>query len=258
MTAIGGLGHTLPYLIPEFWTATWIAVVIVFIELWAISWIRYKYMDTPFLKAAFQIAVGGFLVFLTGILIGIGETRDERVDALEAIRDLHATHGHIQEIIIQNFRAKPDTKLADSGEPDLDDLLWTIATARLVLGPDMNIQAPPNLSPGVYQKLIDAGLNDWGGISPVTPDHVNPEAPWPEIARLEQVCASAGRPLVERLTIYPRYIAAEGWLDAAVRPQVLKLADSERLGRDTAWSPGLADASPGTPGAPLGRGPVRR
>ncbi len=111
--------------------------------------------------------------FTTGILIGIGETRDERIDALEAIRDLHAAHGHIQEVIVQNFRAKPDTKLADSEEPDLDDLLWTIATARLILGPDMNIQAPPNLSPGVYQKLIDAGLNDWGGISPVTPDHVN-------------------------------------------------------------------------------------
>ncbi len=115
--------------------------------------------------------------FTTGILIGIGETRDERIDALEAIRDLHAAHGHIQEFIVQNFRAKPDTKLANSEEPDLDDLLWTIATARLILGPDMNIQAPPNLSPGVYRELIDAGLNDWGGISPVTPDHVNPEAP---------------------------------------------------------------------------------
>src|SRR5215472_13952954 len=117
--------------------------------------------------------------FTTGILIGIGETRGERIDALESIRNLHAAHGHIQEVIVQNFRAKPGTKLANSEEPDLDDLLWTIATARLILGPDMNIQAPPNLSPGVYQKLIDAGLNDWGGISPVTPDHVNPEAPWP-------------------------------------------------------------------------------
>src|ERR1700730_3990732 len=115
--------------------------------------------------------------FTTGILIGIGETRDERIDALEAIADLHAAHGHIQEVIVQNFRAKPDTKLANSEEPDLDDLLWTIATARLILGSEMNIQAPPNLSPGVYPRLIAAGLNDWGGISPVTPDHVNPEAP---------------------------------------------------------------------------------
>ena len=146
--------------------------------------------------------------FTTGILIGIGETRDERIDALEAIRDLHAAHGHIQEVIVQNFRAKPDTKLADSEEPDLDDLLWTIATARLVLGPDMNIQAPPNLSPGVYQKLIDAGLNDWGGISPVTPDHVNPEAPWPAIAELARKSADAGKLLVNRLPVYPAYVRA--------------------------------------------------
>src|SRR6202035_155967 len=114
--------------------------------------------------------------FTTGILIGIGETRDERIDALQAIRDLHATHGHIQEVIVQNFRAKPGTKLANSEEPDLDDLLWTLAAARLILGPAMNIQAPPNLSPGVYPRLIAAGINDWGGVSPVTPDHVNPEA----------------------------------------------------------------------------------
>src|SRR5258707_6438125 len=113
--------------------------------------------------------------FTTGILIGIGETRDERIDALEAIADLHAAHGHIQEVIVQNFRAKPDTRLADSEEPDLDDLLWTIATARLILGPDMNIQAPPNLSPGVYQKLIDAGPNDWGATPPSPPVHANPE-----------------------------------------------------------------------------------
>ncbi|HEY4820112.1 MAG TPA: 7,8-didemethyl-8-hydroxy-5-deazariboflavin synthase CofG, partial [Xanthobacteraceae bacterium] len=104
--------------------------------------------------------------FTTGILIGIGETREERIEALQAIRDLHDAHGHIQEVIIQNFRAKPDTKRADADEPDLDDLLWTIATARQILGPDMNIQAPPNLSPGVYPRLIGAGLNDWGGISP--------------------------------------------------------------------------------------------
>ncbi len=154
--------------------------------------------------------------FTTGILIGIGETRDERIDALEAIRDLHAAHGHIQEVIVQNFRAKPDTKLADSEEPDLDDLLWTIAVARLILGPEMNIQAPPNLSPGVYQRLVDAGLNDWGGISPVTPDHVNPEAPWPAIAELARKSADAGKLLVNRLPALPRlrarrrYVAGSG------------------------------------------------
>ena len=129
--------------------------------------------------------------FTTGILIGIGETRAERIEALLAIRDLHDAHGHIQEVIVQNFRAKPDTKRADAAEPDLDDLLWTIAAARLILGPDMNIQAPPNLSPGVYPRLIGAGLNDWGGVSPVTPDHVNPEAPWPAIDELAR--AQRGR-----------------------------------------------------------------
>jgi FO synthase len=116
---------------------------------------------------------------------------------------LHAAHGHIQEVIVQNFRAKPATRPANSDEPDLDDLLWTIATARLILGPRMNIQAPSNLSPGVHQKLIDAGLNDWGGISPVTPDHVNPEAPWSAIAELARESADAGKLLVNRLPVYP-------------------------------------------------------
>src|SRR5246500_1357196 len=165
--------------------------------------------------------------FTTGILIGIGETRDERIDALEAIRDLHAAHGHIQEVIVQNFRAKPDTKLAHSDEPDLDDLLWTIATARLILGPDMNIQAPPNLSPGVYQKLIDAGLNDWGGVSPVTPDHVNPEAPWPAIAELAHKSADAGRLLAP---------------DIATR--VRRMSDTEGFAREDDWAPGNTKPPP--------------
>src|SRR3954452_12263886 len=141
--------------------------------------------------------------FTTGILIGIGETRDERIGALEAIRDLHAAHGHIQEIIVQNFRAKPNTKLSDFEEPDLEDMLWTVATARLILGPDMNIQAPPNLSPGVYQGLIDAGLNDWGGISPVTPDHVTPAPPSPVIPDRARKSPDAGKLLVTRFPVYP-------------------------------------------------------
>src|ERR1700761_5243263 len=165
--------------------------------------------------------------FTTGILIGIGETRDERIDALEAIADLHAAHGHIQEVIVQNFRAKPATKLAHSEEPDINDLLWTIATARLILGPDMNIQAPPNLSPRIYQKLIDAGLNDWGGISPVTPDHVNPEAPWPAIAELARTSADAGKLLVNRLPIYPAHVrAADTWLAPDIATRVRRMSDT--------------------------------
>src|SRR5437879_6342869 len=174
--------------------------------------------------------------FTTGILIGIGETRDERIDALEAIADLHAAHGHIQEVIVQNFRAKLDTRLADSGEPDLDDLLWTIATARLILGPDINIQAPPNLSPGVYQKLIDAGFNDWGGISPVTPDHVNPEAPWPAIAELARKTQLRGKVLVERLAAYPPYcLEPDKWLDPGLQPRVLDASDAHGLAPDPHW-----------------------
>src|SRR5271169_1389205 len=174
--------------------------------------------------------------FTTGILIGIGETRGERIDALEAIRDLHAAHGHIQEVIIQNFRAKPDTKLANSEEPDLDDLLRTIATARLILGPDMNIQAPPNLSPGVYQKLIDAGLNDWGGVSPVTPDHVNPEAPWPAITELAERTAAAGKLLVHRLPIYPSYARdLQKWEDPQLVTSVVQASDSDGYARVETW-----------------------
>src|SRR5207248_1271196 len=183
--------------------------------------------------------------FTTGILIGIGETRDERIDALEAIADLHAAHGHIQEVIVQNFRAKPDTRLADSGEPDLDDLLWTIATARLILGPDMNIQAPPNLSPGVYQRLIGAGLNDWGGVSPVTPDHVNPEAPWPAIQELAQRTAEAGRLLVGRLPVYPSYARApDAWLAPEIATRVRRMTDAEGFARDDDWAPGTTAAPP--------------
>ncbi|HYX01675.1 MAG TPA: 7,8-didemethyl-8-hydroxy-5-deazariboflavin synthase CofG, partial [Reyranella sp.] len=183
--------------------------------------------------------------FTTGILIGIGETRHERIEALEAIRDLQARYGHIQEVIVQNFRAKPDTKRADAEEPDLDDLLWTIAQARLILGPDMNIQAPPNLSPGVYPRLIAAGLNDWGGVSPVTPDHVNPEAPWPVLSELARLTANMGKVLVNRLAVYPCYVrAADTWLAPEVAAQVRRLSDSEGFARDDDWAPGNTEPPP--------------
>jgi FO synthase len=183
--------------------------------------------------------------FTTGILIGIGETREERLDALRAIGELHATYGHIQEVIVQNFRAKSDTKLADADEPDLDDLCWTIAQARLILGPDMNIQAPPNLSPGVYQRLVAAGLNDWGGVSPVTPDHVNPEAPWPAVEELARKSAETGKVLVNRLAVYPAYVRKpELWLAAEVATQVRRMADAEGLARDNDWAPGNTEPPP--------------
>ncbi|WP_421994365.1 5-amino-6-(D-ribitylamino)uracil--L-tyrosine 4-hydroxyphenyl transferase CofH [Reyranella sp.] len=183
--------------------------------------------------------------FTTGILIGIGETREERLDALRAIRDLHETYGHIQEVIVQNFRAKADTKLADADEPDLDELCWTIAQARLILGPAMNLQAPPNLSPGVYQKLVGAGLNDWGGVSPVTPDHVNPEAPWPAVDELARRSAEMGKVLVNRLAVYPSYArAAATWLAPEVATQVRRMSDAEGLAREDDWAPGNTEPPP--------------
>jgi len=183
--------------------------------------------------------------FTSGILIGIGETRDERLEALFALSDLHERHGHIQEIIVQNFRAKPDTPMAQAPEPDLDDLAWTVAAARLIFGPDMNIQAPPNLSPGGHARLIDAGINDWGGVSPVTPDHVNPEAPWPEIETLARDTEAAGKRLVERLAVYPAYARAhQRWLDPAIAPRVLDEIDATGLVRDDSWSPGIDTPPP--------------
>jgi FO synthase len=200
-------------------------------------------------------AAGEAVVPLTsGILIGIGETRRERIESLLALRDLHERYGHLQEIIIQNFRAKPGTRMADAPEPDLADHLWTIAVARLIFGPEMNIQAPPNLNPGALAEMIDAGINDWGGVSPVTPDHVNPEAPWPTLDRLARETAAAGKLLVERLAIYPAFARApERWLDPALRPAVLRAVDAEGLARTDAWVPG-ADIEPPilTRLAPLG------
>ncbi len=191
-------------------------------------------LDT--IRGAGELAVP----FTTGILIGIGETRAERLDSLAAIRDLHARYGHIQEVIVQNFRAKPSTKRADAPEPDLDDLLWTVAAARLILGPDVNIQAPPNLTPGEYERIVAAGINDWGGVSPVTPDHVNPEAPWPAIEELAQRTASVGKVLVQRLPIYPAYARdADRWLAPPVATVTRRMMDAEGLARDDDWAPGL-------------------
>lgn len=177
--------------------------------------------------------------FTTGILIGIGETRGERLESLLAIRDVHEEYGHIQEVIIQNFVPKADTKMAKVVPPSTDDLLWTVAMARLIFGPAMSIQAPPNLSPDALTPLVEAGINDWGGVSPLTPDHVNPESPWPEIHSLAAGSAAAGKLLQQRLTIYPEYnLASENWVDSKVRPYVLKLTDGAGLARQDAWLSG--------------------
>jgi FO synthase len=183
--------------------------------------------------------------FTSGILIGIGETRAERIEALLALRELHERYGHIQEIIVQNFRAKPGTRMAEAAEPTLEDHLWTIAVARLILGAAMNIQAPPNLSPGALDRLIAAGINDWGGVSPVTPDHVNPEAPWPHLDVLRRETERVRYELVERLAIYPRYAQQqERWLDPHLRTAVLQRTDADGFARTDGWSPGAADAVP--------------
>ncbi|MGH7155877.1 MAG: 7,8-didemethyl-8-hydroxy-5-deazariboflavin synthase CofG, partial [Acetobacteraceae bacterium] len=180
--------------------------------------------------------------FTTGILIGIGETRRERIDSLFAIRDLHRAHGHIQEVIVQNFRAKPNTKRANAPEPDLDDLLWSIAAARVILPMDVHVQAPPNLSPGVYGRLIEAGIDDWGGVSPVTPDHVNPEAPWPAIGALASRSAAAGKILVARLPVYPDFgFAADRWLAPPIAMAVRRAMDSDGWAREDEWAPGLTE-----------------
>jgi len=183
--------------------------------------------------------------FTTGILIGIGETRAERLEALEAIRTLHENHGHIQEVIVQNFRAKPGTKMAAHPEPVLEELLWTAAAARILLGAGMNVQAPPNLSYEEFPRLLDAGINDWGGISPVTIDHVNPEAPWPEVERLCAATEERGLELVPRLPVYPEYARrTEAWCDERVAPHVLRASDAEGLARTEPWTAGAAVSLP--------------
>jgi FO synthase len=180
--------------------------------------------------------------FTSGILIGIGETPRERVEALLALRDLHERYGHIQEVIVQNFRAKPDTPMAAAGEPGLVELMSACAIARLVMGPAMSIQAPPNLSAD-YGPLLLSGINDWGGVSPLTPDFVNPEAPWPDIDGLRRLCADAGYELRERLTIYPEYLADDAFLDPGLRAHVRGMADADGLARPGAPTPAVAVAA---------------
>src|SRR5579864_9555268 len=181
------------------------------------------------------------MAFTTGILMGIGETLEERIDSLFAIRALHEKYGHIQEVIVQNFRVKPDILMAQHPEPSLDDMLRTLAMARLILGPHMNLQAPPNLSYADFPRLLEAGINDWGGISPVTKDFINPEAAWPQIHKVAAETEARGFMLRERLAIYPEFIPREGFLSPAVRSRVSQLADSEgfSLARSAAHAQGM-------------------
>lgn len=174
------------------------------------------------------------MAFTTGILIGIGETPEERVDALLAIRAAHEKHGHIQEVIIQPFRVKPDIRMAQAPEPSNDDLLRTIAVARLILGGEMNLQSPPNLVSEDYPELLKGGINDWGGVSPVTKDFINPEAAWPQISSLAARTASAGFVLRERLAIYPEFSSRPEFVNDRLEPHVQKLRGEDGYARDGA------------------------
>ena len=168
--------------------------------------------------------------FTTGILIGIGETRAERVDSLFDIRRLHLEYGHIQEVIVQNFRAKPNTSMFGSIEPNVDEMIRTLAVARIILGREMNLQAPPNLMPSEYGRYLKAGINDWGGVSPVTPDHINPEADWPKIRELQSVSNSMGHILRERLSVYPDYLRDSVlWLDTNFQDYFTDVVNSDGL-----------------------------
>jgi FO synthase len=194
------------------------------------------------IRLAGQLAIP----FTTGILIGIGETRAERIESLKAIRDLHERYGHVQEVIVQNFRAKAGTRMASHPEPSLDDLLWTAAAARLVLPADVHVQVPPNLSYDDFPRLLDAGIDDWGGVSPVTIDHVNPEAPWPEIERLRAATEARGLALVPRLPVYPEFLGGR-WLAPRVLTQALRVADADGLAREDGWFAGAQTPVPFVP-----------
>ncbi len=192
----------------------------------------------------------------TGILVGIGETRAERLEALLAIRESHQRHGHVQEVIVQNFLPKPGTAMKHDPACPEDEMTWSVAAARILLPRSVSLQAPPNLSDD-FGALLDAGINDWGGVSPVTPDHVNPERPWPEVERLREVSTARGFELIGRLTIYPRYAhAPETWLDENLRFPVMAVSDAAALSRDDRWAAGGGDEPPvlATRSAPRARG----
>jgi FO synthase len=211
------------------------------------------------LEAAGELAVP----FTTGILVGIGDDRAGQLHALHAIADAHARHGHVQEVIVQNFLPKPGTAMAKSAPCPAEDLQWAIAAARLVLPPEVHVQAPPNLSDELA-PLLDAGIDDWGGVSPVTADHVNPERAWPALHTLREATEAAGHVLAPRLTVYPSFaLDPERWLDPALRFPVLDASDAEGLARDGTWCSGgeeppppLLDAGPGGAGARRRLGPV--
>ena len=205
------------------------------------------------LEAAGELAIP----FTTGILVGIGETREDRLEALEAIAASHRRHGHVQEAIVQNFLPKAGTAMHRADPCPPDDYLEAIALARLVLPPEVHVQAPPNLSDD-FGRLLDAGIDDWGGVSPVTADHVNPERPWPAVERLREVTEAAGRVLAPRLTVYPEFaLAPERWLDEGLRFPVLDHSDAEALGRDDQWYSGAGTAPPVlVPGPSATVGPV--
>jgi len=183
--------------------------------------------------------------FTTGLLVGIGETREDRLATLAAIADSHERHGHVQEVIIQNFLPKPRTAMAAAAPADEEEFFWTIAAARLVLPGDIHLQAPPNLSDRPA-RLLAYGIDDFGGISPVTKDHVNPERAWPAVATLARECDELGFALVPRLSVYPEHLGRAGFLDDAVRPYVLAASDASGLARDDAWVSG-GDTTPPAP-----------
>ncbi len=171
----------------------------------------------------------------TGILIGIGETIEERIQSLLDIKNLHKEYGHIQEVIIQNFIPKENTRMKKHSPASKEDLLWTLSAARIIFGKDMNIQCPPNLNSDYLDQILDCGINDWGGVSPITIDHVNPESPWPQIEQLEKITNNKGMELVERLAIYPEYIGDQSWYDKNLHSGILELSDSSRYGRHDQW-----------------------
>jgi FO synthase len=219
--------------------------------------------------ATLEAAGQARIPFTTGLLVGFGETREERIETLLAIAASHARHGHVQEVIVQNFLPKPGTGMTHKPPCPQDEMLWTVAVARLLLDPSIHLQAPPNLASDMA-ALLDAGIDDWGGVSPLTPDHVNPERPWPELDRLRLATEAGGKVLAPRLTVYPEYVRRPGeWLHPDVRFAVQCASDGEGMAREHAWSaggtvppPDLLGLAPGGPGvspgwpAPRAGGPV--